>query len=194
MAVTRDTWRSDWPGQMCLHSAWPVIATLLSGPSSYVTHLWSALSASLLHRLWQDGILRNYGNVAQMSPGHSDWDPLTHTCHAHVSLTLYCRPLPWPGLVTWSASSLASHPVRSYTPARVCFLQIYGFLSRFTGPKNYKFSSLSKYRPVNIWISIVKHIVYLNIFCKKSILNREFHNSKGGTVIEILFRPTILHN
>lgn len=79
-------------GQMCLHSACPVIATLLSLASSLS---WAS------HILWQDGILRNYGNVAQMSLRHWNCDSLSHTCHAHISLAVYCHPYPVPCL-PWS--------------------------------------------------------------------------------------------
>ena len=80
--VTADQGRA---GQMCLHSAWTVIATLLSLTSSLS---WAS------HILWQDGILRNYGNVAQMSLCHCNWDSLSHTCHPHIILTFYCQTQP----------------------------------------------------------------------------------------------------
>ena len=70
-------------GQMCLHSACPVIATLLSLASSLS---WAS------HILWQDGILRNYGNVAQMSLHHWNCDSLSHTCHAHSIVILAMCP------------------------------------------------------------------------------------------------------
>ena len=87
-----------------------------------------------------------YGPAAHLSllsPRHSP--PLSSTLH-------FCGPSPRPG--------------RRSTRCRVCFLQIYGFFSRFTGPKNSKFSSLSKYLQPVLCVYLNKvlwNIVYENI-------------------------------
>ena len=129
LAVTRDTWRTDWPGlswargQMCLHSACPVIATLLSlaSPLSWASHI-----------LWQDGILRNYGNVAQMSLRHWNCDSLSHTCHAHISPAVYCYPYPVPCL-PWSEDC---KEVQIYRTSELGFaFKIFGFSVTPTLPR-----------------------------------------------------------